>query len=227
MGLLISALLLYFFYDSMYVFFPALFCSYFYCMFQKRELAKKRQRKLELEFKEWILIVSSKLQAGYGIENAFTKAGKELGNMFDDESDLRRETENLERLIENNVTIERALQDLARRSGVENIADFAEVFIAAKRSGGNLNEMILSTSEIIMMKIDTQREIETILHGRKMEQRIMCFIPFGMILYIRITSPGYFDPLYHNILGIIVMSICLGLYLISVGMSFRLVAIDV
>ena len=226
MGTLGASLILFFFYDSLYVLIPGVICGYLFCRYRKSVLKKKRCDRLETEFKEWILLVSSKLKAGYAVENAFIQGGHELANLYGKESDIRREAENLERLVGNNVTIERILSDLGKRSGTENIRDFSDVFAAAKRSGGNLCEIIMATAEIILMKIDTEREIQTMLHGRKSEQRIMCLIPLGMIFYIRVTSPGYFDPLYHNPLGIIVMTICLGLYGISVWMSFRLVTIE-
>ena len=46
-----------------------------------------------------------------------------------------------------------------------------------------------------------------------MELNIMKVMPFGILFYISISNPGYFDPLYHNILGIAVMSGCLVAYL--------------
>ena len=57
--------------------------------------------------------------------------------------------------------------------------------------------------------IDT---INTIISGKKMEQTVMNIMPFGMIIYLRITSPEFIEPLYGNLFGAAVMSVCLVVY---------------
>ena len=38
-------------------------------------------------------------------------------------------------------------------------------------------------------------------------------MPFAILLYVGSTYPGYFDSLYHNFQGIVVMTVCLLIYL--------------
>lgn len=40
----------------------------------------------------------------------------------------------------------------------------------------------------------------------------MNIMPFGMIIYLRITSPEFIEPLYGNLFGAAVMSVCLVVY---------------
>lgn len=44
----------------------------------------------------------------------------------------------------------------------------------------------------------------------------------GILLYVGNSYPGYFDPLYHNLEGIAIMSVCLGLYLAAVFMGEKI-----
>lgn len=46
-----------------------------------------------------------------------------------------------------------------------------------------------------------------------MELGIMKIMPFGILLYIDMGNPGYFDSLYHNLTGAVIMTGCLGVYL--------------
>lgn len=46
-----------------------------------------------------------------------------------------------------------------------------------------------------------------------MEQNIMKLMPFGILLYIGFSYPGYFDALYHNLRGMGIMTLCLIVYL--------------
>ena len=60
-----------------------------------------------------------------------------------------------------------------------------------------------------------------------MEQVIMSMMPFGIILYMQLTSPGFLQILYGNLFGIITMSVCLGIYFFAYWMGCRIVDIEV
>lgn len=74
-------------------------------------------------------------------------------------------------------------------------------------------EIIRVTAEQISGRIDAQLEARAVLGGRQMEQTIMRCMPLGILFYIECSTPGYFDSLYHNPTGVMIMSGCLLLYL--------------
>ena len=49
----------------------------------------------------------------------------------------------------------------------------------------------------------------------------------GIIFYLKLTSPGFLDMLYGNILGVAVMSVCLGIYGIAYWLGMKIVDIEV
>ena len=53
----------------------------------------------------------------------------------------------------------------------------------------------------------------------------MCMIPFFILFYMDVTSKGYFDVLYHNLVGIIIMTVCLGIYIFAFFMSEKITEI--
>ena len=209
---LISSVLALFFYRSviaagiLMLFYP-LFRSYL-----KRILQERRDWTIELEFKEMIRILAVNLQSGYSAENAFANTYHEMKNLFPKKSIMTLECEAIVRGLNNNVTIENLVSSLGNRSGNKEIEDFASIFAIAKRSGGNLKEIILDTVDVIDSKIEMKREFRILISSKQFEHRIMCVIPFVILSYISFTSPGYFDVLYKNIFGVTVMSICLTVY---------------
>ena len=76
-------------------------------------------------------------------------------------------------------------------------------------------EIIKSTSELISQRLDARAEMQTRLSGREMEQNVMKIIPFAVSGYIGISYPGYFDMLYYNWQGVVIMTGCLAIYLIA------------
>ena len=55
----------------------------------------------------------------------------------------------------------------------------------------------------------------------------MLMVPFFMITFLRMSNPGYLDPLYKNAFGIIVMSVCLVVIIICYIISEKIVDIKV
>ena len=48
--------------------------------------------------------------------------------------------------------------------------------------------------------------------ARKYEQKLMSFMPAGIILYLRLTFQGFIDRMYGNLSGVAVMTVCLAIY---------------
>ena len=76
-------------------------------------------------------------------------------------------------------------------------------------------------------KIDVKREIDTMMTAKQLEFRIMSAIPFAMILYIRLSFPNFMNVLYGNVLGGIIMSLSLVVYMAAYIFGKRIVEIEV
>lgn len=209
----IVILLSYFFYRSVWACLPLTVVGVLYFRMSAERRRQQSREELTLQFKECILSVSASLRAGYAIENAFLECRRDMELLYGKESQIYRELEAIRRGLIINITLEEQLHNLAERSHSEEIGQFATVFSIAKRGGGNLPEIIGSTAELIGQKLDARQEMQTMLAGRRMEQSVMKLVPFGVLGYIGISYPGYFDMLYHNLQGAAIMTGCLALYL--------------
>ncbi|MDO5573914.1 MAG: type II secretion system F family protein [bacterium] len=194
---------------------------------KKRQLIRKRKQRLRMEFKEAISAVSSGLSAGYSIENAFVEAIKDMDMLYGSKGLITMELQNMERRLSMNHTLESCLYDLAERSGVDDIRDFTAVFTAAKRNSGSLIEIICNTVSVINDKTEIKREIEVLISAKQLEQKIMNVIPFFIVLYVGSSTGSMMDSLYHNAVGITVMTICMAVYLFAIVLSEKIVDIQV
>ena len=226
-GLAIVGILAYIFYRSMIaVIFLAPFIV-LYVRLQKDRRRRKRQENLKLQFKDAMQSISAALQAGYSMENAVREACHDMENMYGAEGLITKELLYIREGVRNSRTLEELFMQLARRSGLEDIQDFAEVFSIAKRSGGDLPSVIRVCSMTIGDKIETTREIHTLISAKRLEGRVMDVIPCLMILYIDVTSPGFFDMLYESLPGRVIMTICLAGYLGAILLSEKIMSIEV
>lgn len=202
----------YLFFDSWIAFVVFLPGIFLFLKEQKEIRQKKRKLILKQQFLDGIQMMSSALAAGYSAENALTEARKELKKIYEPEEDIMREFSFMEAQISVNQNMEELLLDFGRRSSIEDIQSFAEVFVTAKRSGGDLLLIIRNTISCIRQKQETMQEIETCLSGKVMEQNIMSMIPILILFYVKITSPDFLEVMYGNITGCTVMGICLIVY---------------
>lgn len=224
--LVISGTISYFFYYSLFpmaVLFPGI---YFYIKYRKKEYLYQRKWRMTLHFRDAILMVSSNLRAGNSVENSFRKSYEELKQLYGDKSEIVKEFLTIKRGLDNNIVLENMLTDLAKRSQIEEIEDFVQIFVIAKRTTGNLRDIISDSSSTISEKIEMRREMRVLIAAKQFEHRLMCVIPFLIIGYISMTSKGYFMPLYHNLSGIGVMTGCLAVYVFAVLWGNRITAIE-
>lgn len=214
-GTLLVFLFSYFFYRS---YFAVIFLSpliYFYRDYKKTQIIKSKTEHVEQQFKEAILAVQTNMQAGYSIENAFVESYQDVVRIYGVNSQMGEELYNLRKGMKNGITLEKLLVDLGNRYPDSEIAEFAEVYSIACKTGNQWNEVISKTVSLITQKIEIKEEIEILIHGKKVENRVMCVIPFFILLYMDVTSKGYFDVLYHNILGIMIMTVCMSIYIFA------------
>lgn len=218
----IISVISYLFYHSVYALILIVPFYPFYLKMKAAALLQKQRACMQEQFKEAICALATALGAGYSIENAWKEAKKEVEKLFGEHALLVKELNHMLAHLEMNVSLEELLFDFALRSGLEDVNSFCQVFLFAKRSGGDFIGIINATAGRIGRKVDLQREITTDLAARRLESRVMNLVPLFMLLYLNITSPGYFDMLYGNITGVVVMSVCFLFYVLAYLWSERM-----
>lgn len=177
-----------------------------------RNVLKQRQDKnISLQFKDFINTISSLLSTGYSLENAIAESRKELYSIHGN-SIIITELDQMIKKLALHISPEEIFTDFASRTDIEDIKNFAEILSIAKQTGGDLIHIILSTSSSISARIELRRDIDTAISGRKYELLVMSFMPILIMLYIKLTQPDFFNPVYGNMAGIMIMSLCLIIY---------------
>ena len=168
------------------------------------ETCRKKESAFARQFKEAILTVSSALNTGFS-----------------------KELQIVVRQLRLQVPVEQALEEFAGRVDLEDLRSFTAVFIAAKRSGGDMLAIIKDTAAQIGDKIDVKREIETILAAKQYEFRVMSAVPYVIIGYMTLSFPEFMGTLYGNLAGTGVMTVCLLIYVGAYYLGLKIIRIEV
>lgn len=195
---------------------------------ERREvLKKKRAVEMRCQFMDGMQMVTASLQAGYSIENSLREAQKELERVYDTNAFIVRELRGMSVQIRMNRNIEELFMDFGSRCAIDDIQSFAEVFVTAKRAGGDLVAVIRNTVSCIRQKQETVQEIETGLSGKIMEQNIMSLIPMLILAYVKLTSPEFLDVMYESPAGTAIMILCFFVYVAAYFWGRKIVHIEV
>lgn len=193
----------------------------------REECCKRKEQIFREQFQNGIQILSSLLKAGYSVENAIRETEKDLRPLYREDSRIRTEFGRMIRELDMNLTVEQVLTAFADRVEQEDVDNFVTVFAAAKRTGGDSIAILKETVRIIGGKIETEREIQTVLAAKRLEFQVMCVIPVGMIGYMRIAFPEFLNILYGSVPGVILMTGCLAVYLFAYRLGKRIISIEV
>lgn len=226
-AMLVQGLLAYCFYQSMVAFAVLLPIGIFYYSRKELDYYEKKKQELEIEFKEMIVMISASLRAGYSIENACRESLVEMKLLYGEGGRIYEELEIIVKKLNNNQNVEKLFRELAEKLDIKEVKEFSEILIVAKKYGGDLSKIIQNTSELIGEKMEMNREIQTVISGKKGEQTVMNIMPMGIICYMNVTSPGYFDTLYHNVLGILIMTVCCCLYISAYLLAQKMLRIQI
>ncbi len=218
----------YIFYQNIIIGFALTPMALLFPPYVKKQKVEEQKKQLNIEFKEALYMITTSLTVGKSLERAIKDAAKELEILYPSgKNHIIKELQYITRKVEMNETVEEAFQDFAKRSHVEDIVNFVDVLITCKRTGGNLVEVMRNTSKMITEKIEFQQELDLMLTKRKFEQKMLAIIPVGLILVLTWSAPDYMEPIFNTLLGRVIMTFSIGLFIIAMYISKKIIKIEV
>lgn len=195
-----------------------------------KQIVEKRKADLSVQFKDLLYSLSSSLTAGRSVESGLKEALNDLRIIYADENAyIIQEIGYIVRGIEMNETVEHMFEQFAERAHIEDIENFADIFKTCKRTGGDIVQVIRSTSQVIGEKIEIQQEISTIIVGKKFEFKVLMLTPVFLILLLTYSSPDYMEPVFNfkYVIGPFVMTVAIGLFGLAYFVGTKIMRIEV
>lgn len=184
------------------IFFPKM------CVYKEN----KYRKRMSLDFKDMMISIYSSLSAGATVEQSLKRALEDGGRSLGKKSRMVLELELVCRKMERNVPVNQCLEEMAARCQDNDIENFVQILILGKKQGSNLALLVRDSVGKIQKRIETTYEIEGLIGAKRNEFLFMCGIPAGIIVYMRIFSSEFMSVLYGNVMGALLMTVCLGCY---------------
>ena len=177
-------------------------------------LKEKRQKNLKLQFRDMLDSLATSLNSGKNVMDSFQSVAQDLQIQYDADADILHELNVILTGTYNNIPIESLIEDFGKRSEVEDIESFANVFEICYRQGGNLKDVINNTHLILNEKMEIEDEIRTMAANNSLQQKIMIVIPVFLVAIIKLMSPE-FAANFATPAGIIATTIAIVLFVIA------------
>jgi len=178
----------------------------------KKEERRKKRWELNLAFKDALVCLENSLAVGYSPESSVRESVKSLEQLYGREHSICHGFRNMVKQMDLGCSMEEVFLEFGTRSEVADIKQLADIFAIVKRTGGNLSMVLRQTGSVLQEKIELKREMHTAIAAKKMEFQVMCGVPYGILLYLKLCAPAMSRALYHNTFGILFMWGVLAVY---------------
>lgn len=149
-----------------------------------------------------------------------------MEQVYGEQADITTELAIIVTGMESNIKVEDLLTNFAQRSGLEDVASFADVFRVSLRQGANIQNIIAATRDVINDKIEIEMEIQTIIAGNKNELNIMMVMP--LIILISLGGMGSNMTAASNTpVNVVIKLIALGLFYLAYHLGRKFTDIKV
>lgn len=205
-----------------------LILGYFLEKIYAQSTIDKRQKKLLLEFRDFLENMSVAANAGDVEYKAIISARNALKQVYDDDADIIIEVNNIINQYENGgKKLKDLFADLAERSQLEDIKSFATIFAVIEGKSNNFGAIINQTYDIIGDKIEITEEIETAITSSKSETYTMLLMPIIIVIFMSAMGSGFMDSLFTTTVGHIVATVALALFAASFAIAVKATKIKV
>jgi tight adherence protein B len=183
--------------------------------------AAKRVVALESQIEPWLNAIANSLKASPSLGDAIASTTSLVGTPMSEEVDV------LIKEYELGVPLDRALDNLAERGRGRTLAAAVVALKVARRSGGNLTEMLATTAAALRELARLEGVVRTKTAEGKAQALVIGIVPLPMVLCIHWSDPHYFDPLAATFLGNLLVAGAAALWVAAVLASGKILSVDV
>ena len=204
--------------------------AYFEVKIFAKSVAKKRQLKLRVQFKDFLEMVSISVSGGAGrsLENAVRDSLKELRTQFSEKADIVREIALIVDDYDNaGIPMHEGFLELGERSEIDDIKSFATIYSTIEGKSSDFGYVISQTRDIIKDKLEVTMEIETSITSAKSEAYAMLILPLVVVVAMSLMGGGLLDSLFTTTAGFIAATVGLVCTFVSYIIATKVTQIEV
>lgn len=184
-------------------------------------VAASQRRRFEDQLPDTLNLLATSLRAGYSMQQALEAVSIEAPQP------TAREFQRVLNEIRLGRTVKDALQDSARRMESVDFDWVVLAFTIQREVGGNLAEVLQTTSETILQRGRLRREMRALTAEGRISAVVLGGLPFGLFLFLFSSNRQYLQPMLESRLGLIAIGIAAALLVGGLVWLSRIIKIEV
>lgn len=181
----------------------------------------RRLRQFEQRFPEALDLLGRAVRAGHAFTSGLEMVSKESPEPVATEFRTTFEEQNF------GLPLRDALSNLSERVPLVDVQFFVTALMIQKDTGGNLAEILDELSRVIRERFRIHREVQIKTAQGRLTALILILLPIGLLLLLRVMSPGYVNVLFQDPLGLRLLAGAAILQVIGSAVLWKIVHIQV
>jgi tight adherence protein B len=171
--------------------------------------AERRVRKFEEQFPEAIELIARALRAGHAMTTGLALVAEELPDPVGAEFRLVYDRQNF------GMSMPDALRLFAERVPLLDARFFVTAVLTQRESGGNLAEILDNLGDVIRQRFKVKRQIRVVTAHARLTGWVLTMIPVVIALGMTVVAPDHILTLVNDPLGIQMVVVALGLWVLG------------
>ena len=181
----------------------------------------RRIAALEEQIEPWLNAIANALKASPSLGEAIAASASLVGAPMSQEVDV------VIKEYELGTPLDRALDNFASRISSRTLSGCVLALTIARRSGGNLPEMLESAASALREMARLEGVVRTKTAEGKAQAFVIGMIPAPLVLALNWLEPTYLDPLLQTFTGHLVLAAIAVLWVSAIALSRKILDVDI
>jgi tight adherence protein B len=181
----------------------------------------RRVSQVEAQVEAWVNAVANALKASPSLGEAICSTTTLVPAPMSQELDV------LVKEYELGTPLDQALENLGKRINSKVLNGTVTALKIARRSGGNLTEMLETAAGALREFARLEGVVRTKTAEGKAQAFVIGMIPIPMVLGVRGIDPRFFEPLFHSFLGQLIVAAAAVLWVLAIVLSRKILDVDI
>ena len=168
---------------------------------------KRYKKKIENDLLEAITIMNNSFKAGRSIKQAIDIVSSEL------DGPISKEFSKISMELSLGLDIEVAFKRFSDRINIQEAIYLTSSLSVLNKTGGNIIKVFDSIEKTMFSKKKLHDELKSLTSSSRMIMYVLIFVPIAFIIFIALINKNYFEPLFTNPLGIVLIIIMIIIYI--------------
>ncbi len=182
---------------------------------------KKQTKLIREELLRAVIIMNNAFKAGNSTLQAISIASKELPEPINDEF------KKMYLDMKYGLSVDKVFERFAKRVDLEEAVYLSSSLTILNKTGGDITQVFSSIERTLFDKKKLDEELKNISASPTMVVKVLFVIPIVFVLIIYILNPNYFSPLFSGVLGYMIISIIMVMFIIYALLLRRILKVEV